>query len=319
MIRRLTLILVISLLATAPGLESALGLSSGIEWSAAAAARAKHPKSKKNKSKTKLRNEKRDSNKHKNKHNKQTSQLTTVPQISSLASTAVTPTPLLDVKVPQGNKRIDYKAITVYFNRTLRIPSCVAYQLTATIVSMTDSPSAEKRRSYNFARDPGTAGCPDWGDYRQSGYTRGHMAPAMDMRWDKQVMTECFYMTNMCPQDGDLNNGPWRRLEERTHRWAKRDGVIWIYTGPIMEGSVLRIGPKGDIAVPKAFYKVLYAPSQGRAIAFIYENKPKQGGLEAHATTIAEVERRTGITFFPSMPSATAQPLKRQCDLSQWQ
>ena len=306
--KRLITIVLLAVLGLSPALQLTTSLTGGTEWCATASAKNKKKKTRKPKNK-----------RQKSKAKKQKASLATVPHISSLVgSTARADKSLLSVTVPQGNKRIDYKAITVYFNRSLRIPSCVAYELTNTMVAMADAPDAEKRRNYKFNGDPNVLGSPDWGDYRKSGYTRGHMAPAMDMRWDRQAMTECFLMTNMCPQIEQLNNGPWRTLEESVHRWAKRDGSIWIYTGPIMAGSTRHIGPRADIAVPAAFYKVLYAPRQQRAIAFVYDNAAGEGGMARHATTIAEVEHRTGISFFPSMSSATARTLKRQCDLSQW-
>jgi endonuclease G len=139
------------------------------------------------------------------------------------------------------------------------------------------------------------------------------MAPAMDMRWDKTAMAQCFYMTNMCPQDTKLNNDHWRVLEEKVHRWAKRDKRILVFTGPIMGKSPKRIGKnKADIAVPDAFFKVLYAPDQGRAIAFIYPNQPCPGGIGKYAVTVAEVERRTGLTFSSAIP-------KRQCKVADWE
>ena len=319
MMKRILIIAIVALLALTPAVELATGLQGNTEW--CASARTKTKSSKKAKKTKKNKKAKDTSSKGKvakpKKNTKQSKKLATVPRISSLSSKTV-PTSgksLLTVTAPQGNRRVDYKAITVYFNRSLRIPSCVAYELTNTMVSMADAPTAEKRKSHKFNADPNVAGSPDWGDYRKSGYTRGHMAPAMDMRWDRQAMSECFLMTNMCPQVEKLNNGPWRHLEESVHRWAKRDGSIWVYTGPIMGGSVRCIGPKNDIAVPAAFYKVLYTPSQGRAIAFIYENKDNQGGgLAAHATTVTQVESRTGITF-TGIPTA----LKQQRDVSEWQ
>ena len=73
-----------------------------------------------------------------------------------------------------------------------------------------------------------------------------------------------------------------------------------------------RIGKdKKDIAVPDAFFKVVYAPDQGRAIAFIYNNVPSPGGVAKHAVTVAEVERRTGLTFSRSIP-------KQQCRIEDW-
>lgn len=317
--KRFITLAIVALLALTPAVELATGLQGNTECCAAARTKAKNAKKgKKTKKNKKAKNTpSKDKVAKPKKSTKRVQKPTTVPRISSLSSTSA-PTSgksLLTVTVPQGNRRVDYKAITVYFNRSLRIPSCVVYELTNTMVAMADAPTAEKRKSHKFNGDPNVAGSPDWGDYRKSGYTRGHMAPAMDMRWDRQAMSECFLMTNMCPQVEKLNNGPWRHLEESVHRWAKRDGSIWVYTGPIMGGIVRRIGPKNDIAVPAAFYKVLYTPAQRRAIAFIYENKENQGGgLSAHATTVAQVERRTGITF-TGIPSA----MKQQRDLDLWQ
>ena len=87
-------------------------------------------------------------------------------------------------------------------------------------------------------------------------------------------------------------------LEERVHRWAKRDKRIMVYTGPIMGKKPKMIGKdKQNIAVPEAFFKVLYAPEQNRSIAFIYPNSPSPGSISKYAVTVAEVERRTGIKF----------------------
>ena len=246
------------------------------------------------------------------------SSLASVPAIGKTQSAAAVPqqssNAMLAVTIPKGvsNQVLNYQAIRVNFNPTLRIPNCVAYELTATMVDMADAPGHENRKSYNYARDPNVKSCPENWEYRGSGYSRGHMAPAMDMRWGKTAMAECFYMTNMCPQDIKLNNDHWRSLEEKVHRWAKRDKRLLIFTGPIMGKSPMMIGKeKKNIAVPDAFFKVIYAPEKGRAIAFIYDNKPCPGGITKYAVTVAEVERRTGLTFSSSIP-------KRQCNINDW-
>ena len=277
------------------------------------------------KSKVKKQTKKKSSKKNKAKKNKKqaavtASPLASVPVIGQTGTTtAAVPqqntNALLGVGIPKGvsNQVLNYQSIRVNFNPSLRIPNCVAYELTATMVSMADAPGHETRKSYNYAKDPKVKSCPENWEYRGSGYSRGHMAPAMDMRWDKTAMAECFYMTNMCPQDTKLNNDHWRVLEERVHRWAKRDKRILVFTGPIMGKKPKMIGKnKQDIAVPDAFFKVLYAPGQGRAIAFIYPNEPCPGGITKYAVTVAEVERRTGLTFSNLIP-------KQQCRISDWE
>ena len=277
-------------------------------------------KSKKNKKKSSLsrNSSKASGSRHSSSSVKRpaASMLATVPTIGKTTTTTKsTPGSLMAVSIPKGvsNQVVNYKAIRVNFNPSLRIPNCVAYELTATMVSMSDAPDHETRKNYRYAKDPNVKSCPENWEYRGSGYSRGHMAPAMDMRWDKTTMAQCFYMTNMCPQNTKLNNDDWRVLEEKIHSWAKRDKRLMVYTGPIMGKNPQMIGKdKSSIAVPDAFFKVVYAPEQGRAIAFIYDNKPCPGNISKYAVTVAEVERRTGLTFSSAIP-------KRQCNLTAWE
>ena len=292
-----------------------------MQW--CAQAKSKNKKTKKDKKNKKKSNKSSKSSKSSkaNKSSKSSkSSLASVPTIGKTATTTtVVPqqntNALLGVNIPKGvsNQVLNYKAIRVNFNPSLRIPNCVAYELTATMVAMADAPDHEVRKNYNYAKDPQVKGCPENWEYRGTNYSRGHMAPAMDMRWDKTAMAQCFYMTNMCPQDTKLNNDHWRVLEERVHRWAKRDKRIMVFTGPIMGKNPKMIGKnKQNIAVPDAFFKVLYVPDQNRAIAFIYPNTSCPGGIKKYAVTVAEVERRTGLTFSSAIP-------KQQCKLDDWE
>lgn len=289
-----------------------------LQWSAQAKTKKK---AKKNKSKHKQVSFKK-SGKKKHRQGVAASPLVSMPTIGK-ATTGKSVTTvaqqntnaLLAVGIPKGvsNQVLNYQTIRVNFNPSMRIPNSVAYELTATMVDMADAPGHENRKNYNYARDNSVKTCPENWEYRGSGYSRGHMAPAMDMRWDKTAMTQCFYMTNMCPQDTKLNNDHWRVLEEKVHRWAKRDKRIMVYTGPIMGKNPRMIGKnQQNIAVPDAFFKVLYAPDQGRSIAFIYENKPCPGNISKYAVTVAEVERRTGLIFSSAIP-------KRQCSITDWE
>ena len=286
------------------------------QWYAQAKSKKKSKKNKKSQKNKKKANKAKKAK----KANKASvaSPLVSVPTIGKKATTTVTQqsaNALLGVGIPKGvsNQVLNYKTIRVNYNPSYRIPNCVAYELTATMVSMADAPDHEVRKNYNYAKDSNVKNCPENWEYRGSGYSRGHMAPAMDMRWDKTSMTQCFYMTNMCPQDTKLNNDDWRVLEEKVHRWAKRDKRLMVYTGPIMGKNPKMIGKdKQNIAVPDAFFKVVYAPEQGRAIAFIYDNKPCPGNISKYAVTVAEVEHRTGLTFSSAIP-------KRQCNIDDWQ
>ena len=227
---------------------------------------------------------------------------------------------LLDVRIPAGvkNVRLPHTAYISYFNTKHRIPNCVIYELTATQVVQCDAPGAEKRKNYQFNADPMCSASPQWSDYKHSGYDRGHMAPANDMKWSKTSMEESFYMTNICPQLHALNDGCWRKLELAIHRWAKRDKRLIIAAGPVLKNVMHTIGPDRNISVPAAFYKVVYAPNQGRAIGFIFNNEKISGGYASHAVSVDYVERVTGIDFFCALDDALENQIEAHSSIDMW-
>lgn len=227
---------------------------------------------------------------------------------------------LLDVTLPErlDNQTVRYKSITVYFNKRHRVPNCVAYELTNTMTSMADSKDAENRANYKFERDHDVKGCPDWWEYKESGYTRGHMAPAMDMRWDKTAMEQCFLMTNICPQVEEMNDGEWRHVEEAVHKWSRTVGRLIIFTGPIFSEEMEHIGKYDDIAVPERFFKVVYSPKQNRAIAFVMENKKMPNSWTNYATTIDKVEELTGYDFLGALDDKVEDVIESKQNIKNW-
>lgn len=227
---------------------------------------------------------------------------------------------LTDVRINSHYSNVikRYAAMTVNFNYSYKVPNCVSYVLTSDMIDITNGPNAEHRRNYKFYADPSVRGCPEWYEYRGSGYDRGHMAPANDMRWSRQSMSDCFLMTNICPQDHDLNGGSWNKLELKIHDWAKRHGKIIVATGPIFNGNSRRIGQNNDIVVPAGFFKVVLDPGQNRAIGFIYENHEGGGGVARHACSVDEVERITGHDFFSALPDNVENAIESTYNFNQW-
>ena len=107
---------------------------------------------------------------------------------------------------------IEYEGFTVSYNQSLRIPNWVFYELTA---EETTGPFSRKGK--DFQQDPSACvSQADAYDYRGSGWSRGHMAPAADFKWSDTAMSETFYYTNICPQDRELNNRYWNTLEKQS-------------------------------------------------------------------------------------------------------
>ncbi len=141
-------------------------------------------------------------------------------------------------------------------------------------------------------------------DYTNSGYDRGHMAPAADMKWSEKAMEESFYMSNICPQDRKLNRDDWGSLEETCRGWARKYGTVYIACGPIYDKkSPKRIG-RNKVAVPDRFFKVvlIYNRKKPQAMGFLFENKAHHRKLENYMVTVDEIEQITGLDFFSRLP-----------------
>lgn len=138
-------------------------------------------------------------------------------------------------------------------------------------------------------------------DYAGAGYDRGHMAPAADMTFSAQAMSESFFLTNMMPQVPGNNRGIWKYTEELTRYYAQKYGEVFVITGTIFEPTSKFIG--NGVYVPNYIYKIVIEPRGGKAIAFLYPNQkldPKE--IEKYIVSIRELEQYTGIDFSPAIP-----------------
>lgn len=155
-------------------------------------------------------------------------------------------------------------------------------------------------------------------DYTSSGYDKGHLCPAADMAFDATAIDETFFMSNMSPQVPAFNMGIWRELEELTRDWARRFKKLYVVTGPVLSDPVLGQIGFSKVSVPAAYYKVLLAPDQQRAIAFILPNQVSEKLVTDFACSIDKVESRTGIDFFPQLLKGLGEELEGSLDKDAW-
>ena len=215
----------------------------------------------------------------------------------------------------RASQIIRHKGYTLSYNNDWRLANWVGYELTS------NETDGDVERSDWFDKDPMVKGIQvRHADYTHSGFDRGHMAPAADMKWDKQAMIESFYMSNICPQVHALNAGLWNSLESRVRTWARRDSAIVVICGPIVPDEPMTIGDN-RVAVPEYFYKVIASPytTQPRGIAFIMPNEDCDKPLYKYAVTIDSVEARTGIDFLYNLPDSLENYVEQNYDLKSWQ
>lgn len=132
-------------------------------------------------------------------------------------------------------------------------------------------------------------------DYKNSGYDRGHMAPAGNMA-TPEAMAQSFSLANMVPQAPENNRKTWASIENATRKYAMRArGDVYVLTGPVFEARPTTIG-ENKVWVPKYLFKLVYDPSENKRWAYWVENidNTKAG----KPITYEELVKRTGIQFF---------------------
>ena len=197
-------------------------------------------------------------------------------------------------------------------------PLWVSYKLTREEVR-----SKKAKRSGDFRADKAIATkSADPADYKGSFFDRGHLAPAADMSFSLQAMSESFYMSNMSPQRPEFNRGIWKTLEEKVRFFAENHGDLYVVSGPIFDYTkpVVTIG-KNKVAVPDKYYKVLLDANAAnpKAIGFILPHKDTSRDISAFVVPVDVVEKASGLDFFNALDDDIEEKLESSCDYSAWQ
>lgn len=211
---------------------------------------------------------------------------------------------------------VEHLAYSLDYNEDYEQSDWIFYELTKNEVINKKVPRKDK-----FAKDPDTSitsALPD--DYYKSGYDRGHLCPAADNRWAQQAMDESFYMSNMSPQDPDLNRKIWADLEEKVREWAIENEKVYVATGPILaDGFKKKIGKSG-VSVPYYFYKVVadLTGDEIKGVGFIFVNGENNGELKNFAFPIDLIEERTKIDFFPNLDDKIENQIETDFEIEDW-
>jgi endonuclease G len=209
-----------------------------------------------------------------------------------------------------------YTGFDLGYNERYEQASWVVYVLTREEVE-----SGTIKRTDNFRADTSiTTGSAELLDYRGSGYDRGHLAPAGDMKWNSSAMSESFLMSNMSPQAPSFNRGIWKSLESSIRVWATEKDSIYVITGPIL-GSIDTLIGLNEVGVPEAYFKVLVdlSPPSHSMIAFLLPNARSSEELLQFAISVDSLEVLTGYNFFASAPEPEViEWMEGELDLDSW-
>lgn len=207
------------------------------------------------------------------------------------------------------------------YNRSRATANWVAWRLDSSWIG-----SADRQDDYR----PDTTLPAGWyqvlsEDYSGSGYDRGHMCPSGDRTRSIPDNSATFLMTNMVPQYGPNNQGPWADLEVYCRTLASQGKEMYIFSG--VHGQLGTIA-QGRVVVPAITWKVVMVLNNGandlqrinkgtRAFAVIVPNQaPVAVGQpwRMYRTTVNAVENLTGLDFFTNIGKNTQELIERRRD-----
>lgn len=192
-------------------------------------------------------------------------------------------------------REICYDSFAILHSGHTKTPVFVAQRMNRASVADAD----EKRTDKFFAdaRLPRSERA-ELSDYKGSGYSRGHMAPAGDMP-NPTAMAQSFSLANMVPQNSKQNSGPWAKIEKDTrHYVARAAGDVFIITGPVFANDAPAIGP-GQVRVPSHVFKLVYDSTTKRAWAHWQQNSGDARADEP--ISYGELTKRVGMELLPGV------------------
>lgn len=219
-------------------------------------------------------------------------------------------------KPVSGHQVVSHPGYVLCYNETYEQPDWVAYALTRDELDANNT-----GRTENFREDPDIrTDSAHLSDYRNSGYDRGHLLPSADRTSSTELNDATFLLSNMSPQVHRFNAGLWLKAEGAVRDAARQYGTLYVATGPVFGDDMDTIG-ECNVAVPKEFYKVLLgvdADGAWQSIGMILPQEYKDGNLKPYFMSVNEVEKATGLDFFPSLDDRIEEQVEGSYDIKAW-
>ena len=220
---------------------------------------------------------------------------------------------------------------TLSYNESRGTPNWVSYELDARQMV------AGQDRCNCFTADPLLPADKQilTSDYTKGGFDRGHMTRSADRTAGNVDNAITFYLTNVVPQMGDLNQGVWARFENKLADSARAGRAVYIVTGPLYSGShaLTFLKNEGKVAIPDSTWKVaLIGPRTGGSedpftragvqtwddlagLTILAVNMPNVAGVrndsvDKYFTTVDKIEASTGYDFLSLLAAAFQDALE---------
>lgn len=215
-------------------------------------------------------------------------------------------------KPKSDGQKIDHSYYSISYNEKHEQAEWVYYYLTSSMIN-----GSYERRD-NFRNDNKVkTGSAFKSDYYKSGYDRGHLAPAGDMKISSTSMSESFLLSNISPQKSSFNSGGWKKLESQVRKWVLSEGNMYVVTGPVLSNPIGSIG-SNRVTIPSYFYKIVYSKSNDKMIGIVMPNQKITNDLIFYVKSVDYIESITGIDFFHQLEDVYEEKLESEINLNDW-
>ena len=194
-------------------------------------------------------------------------------------------------------------------------------------------------RNDSYRQDPDIPGNIQYNSKSTGGgCNKGHMLGSAERTSTKATNRDVFFYTNIAPQlssNFNTGGGRWNVLEDYVDTQVCADTLYEVvgcyfdrYTdayGATQTPSTISFGGRNDVSMPTMFYYVLMRTKSGnskkalkdctadeiKCVAFVRSHvNVRQAVTARELMSVADLERITGVTYFPNVPNAPKNTFK---------
>ena len=221
------------------------------------------------------------------------------------------------VRKGQKSLLLIHDIFAISFDLRTRFPQWTAYHLDPSLTWG----GLKERRDYKLDPYlPPGAGLErkDYKGISQFSYDRGHFAPLGSFKGSRFAY-QAQYLSNIVPQKRNLNQGPWRILEESIRAFVNNGRELKVLTGPLYGNSPYGANYGKTLApwpalqgkaeqLPSGFWKMAAFRDRNRIklCSFIMPQdvRSRKTPPKKYIVPRSQVEKHTGLVFFEGAGAA---------------
>jgi endonuclease G len=220
----------------------------------------------------------------------------------------------VELPAPQPLEQIvHHEYYSLSYIEAYELASWVAYELTR------EEAKSEIEYKEKYRDDPDVeTGSATSKDYKKAGYIMGQLAFIEHMMMSENAANESFYLSAIVPHKLSFNKYVWKTLGNIIKAWAYECGSLYVVNGPVLADAPFGTFGPSKVSIPERYYSVVLDLTDERGIGFVIRNSMSSASVKQYAMSIDEVEKITGIDFFPSLPDEQEEKIESTFEPEKW-